>query len=188
MPIPFAAIGAGLGAIQGIGKFLFGVKQNQLANQINPVYTPYQENPYAKQQLDIARQFLGGRMGGATTFEKNIQNSQANAMQNVLRNATDSSQALALGSAIQGQTDQAYADLQAREAQNKYGLLQNLNQAYGLNIAEGDKKYNDMLKKFQIDLAAKSGLRSSAANNMFGAFSDLAALGIGAGSYLNTGK
>ena len=57
-------------------------------------------------------------------------------------------------------------------------MLQNLNQAYGGLINEGDKEYQSMFQKFGMDTQQKNALMGGGAQNMFGAFSDLASLGI----------
>ncbi len=185
---PLMLAGMGLGAIGSICKFLFGSKQRREGKRINPVFNQYQANPFAKQQLGIAQQLFNGRMAGAPQLERNIMASGANFNANVGRNATDGSQALALAAAGQGQTNQSFQDLQTQEQQNKYGMLQNLNNAYGVNIQEGDKEYNSMLQKFKMDTEQKNALLGGGAQNQFGAFGDLASLGIQAGQYFDTKK
>lgn len=176
MPIPLI-IPAAIAGANMIGKFISGAKQTKESKAINPIWKQYQTSPFAKQQLGIAQQLFGGRMAGAGSMERNIQSNQASSLANFGRNATDSSQLLALGGAAQGQTNDALADLQMREAQNKQMMLQNLNQAYGTNIAEGDKEYESMLQKYQMDTQRKDALRSSGAQNKYGAVSDLASMG-----------
>jgi len=178
MPLPLMAIGAGIGALGSIGKFIFGNKQRREGKKIKPIFNQYQTNPYAKQQLGIAQNMFNGRMAGAPQLERNIMASGANFNANVGRNATDGSQALALAAAGQGQTNQDLGNLQVQEQQNKYGMLQNLNQAYGGLINEGDKEYQSMLQKFQMDTQQKNALMGGGAQNMFGGISDLASLGI----------
>lgn len=182
MPLPLLAIGAGLGIASSIGKFISGIGQKKESKKINPIFNQYQANPFAKQQLGIAQQMFGGRMAGAPQLERNLFSSQANFMGNVNRNATDSSQALALGAAGLGQTNEALSDLQTKEAQNKYVMLQNLNQAYGTNIREGDKEYESMRYKFETDAARKDALRNAGEQNKFGAISDLASMAFTAGT------
>jgi len=177
MPLP-AAIGLGLGAAAQIGKFFSGVKQNKLANKINPIYKPYEKSIYADKQLGIANQLFNGRMAGAANQERNIATSQANATSNVNRNATDASQALALNAGVQGQTNDAFADLQMRESQNKYAMLDNLNRAYGVNINEGDKVYQDQMNKYQLDMQAKNQLRDAAMKNKYSAIEGLGGLAV----------
>jgi len=115
-------IGGILGAVGEAAKIYTGIHQNHLANQINPQYTPYQTSPYAQKQLGLAEQLYSGRMFGAPELEKNILSTQAATLNNIGKNATDSSQALALGQLSQGQTNQAFNQLQTQEAQNKADL------------------------------------------------------------------
>lgn len=182
MPLPLLAVGAGLALANTAGKFISGMKQTKESKAINPVWKQYQTNPFAKQKLDISKQLFGGRMAGAPQLERNIFTAQANQMGNVSRNASDGSQALALGAAAQGQTNQSLSDLQVQEQQNKYNMLQNLNQAYGTMIDEGDKEYQSMLEKYGMDVNRKDALRSSGAQNKYGAVSDLASMAFTAGT------
>jgi len=188
IPVFGTAAGAIVGGLAGLGKYFLGKKQDKLADQIKPNYIPYKESPYAKYQLGAAQQLFNGRMAGASALEQNIANAQANQNANIGRVATDGSTALALGDAAQGQANAAYGNLQVKEAQNKYGLLDNLNAAYASNIREGDKVYQDQFQKFQLDSAAKAGLRNSAYQNQFGAANDLSSLGILAGQYAGIGR
>lgn len=168
-----------------IGKAIFGLHQNKLANQIHPEYHPYQTSPYAKQELGLAQQLFNGRMFGASNLEQNIFANQANYLNNVNRNATDSSQALALGGLAQGQTNNALQNLQTQEAQNKYDLLGNLNKAYQTMIGEGDKVYQDQLQKYQIDTQQQAGLRNAAWQNIFSGISDFESGGLQAAQLLS---
>lgn len=181
MPLPLMAIGAGLGAISSIGKFIFGNKQRKEGKKINPIFNQYQASPYAKQQLGIAQQMFNGRMAGAAGLERNIFSNQATQLNRLAQNSTDPTQLLSLGAQSQGQTNQALQQLAIQEAMNKQAMLGNLNQAYGANIQEGDKVYNSMLQKFQMDTAQKNALLGGGASNMFGALGDLSSLGIQAG-------
>ena len=176
MPLPLL-IPAALAAINMGGKFLSGMKQTSESKKINPIWQQYKTSPYAKQQLGIAQQLFNGRMAGAPQLEQNIMSNQASNLANIGRNATDSSQLLALGGASQGATNEALSDLQIKEAQNKQMMLQNLNQAYGVNIGEGDKEYASSLDKYKMDVDRKDSLRASGALNKYGAVSDAASMG-----------
>lgn len=173
MPSPLMALGAALGGLGALGKGIFGAKQNKLANKIHPQWQQYKTNPYASQQLGMAQQLFNGRMFGAANQERNIFSNQANFNANINRNATDGSQALALAAAGQGQADQSFANLQTQELQNKYGMLANLNNAYGQMIDEGRMEHQSMMQKYAMDVNEKNALRGAGANNMFGALSDL---------------
>lgn len=182
MPIPFMAIGAGLSLANSIGRWFSGNRQNKLANKINPVFNPYTASPYAQKRLGLASQLFNGRMFGAPQLERNIFSNQQSVINNINKNATDASQALAYAAGAQGQTDQALTNLQTAEAQNKYQMLDNLNNAYEGMVNEGDKEYNSMLQKYQSDVDQKNALRDAAMKNKYGAVSDLASLAIQLGT------
>lgn len=170
-PLLIAALA--VAAAGAAGKYASGVKQKKEAKKINPNWKQYETNPYAKQQLALAQQLYKGRMEGAPQLENNIMSNQASNLANFGRNATDSSQLLALGGASQGMTNEALSSLQIEEAQNKYNMLGNLNNAYGTMIGEGDKEYQSFLQKYGWDSQRKDALNSAGAQNKYGAVSDL---------------
>lgn len=167
-------LGGIIGGISALGKIGTGIFQNSQANKIDPQYTPYEVSQYAKNRLALAQNLFGGRMFGAPELERNILASQSNYLNSVGRNASDSGQALAMGALAQGQTNQSMQDLQIQEAQNKYNMLNNLNQSYQGMINEGDKVYQDMMNKYQLDIEQKNALRDSAFSNIFGGVNDIA--------------
>lgn len=153
-----------LGAPFKIG---LGIFQNLKANKIKPQWEQYQTNPYAQKRLGAANNLFNSRMAGAAEMERNIFSNQASAIGNVNKNATDASQALAAASGIGANTNQAFGQLQNAEMQNKYAMLNNLNNAYAQMIGEGDKVHNSKMQKFQMDTAQKNALRNSGINNIF---------------------
>jgi len=145
---PLSLISAGIGGLGAIGgiinSFSSGSKLRNLLKQ-DPTY---QSSPYAAQRLGMAQTLLNARMPGATAMERNIYGNQANQIANVNRNATDASQALALGAAAQGQTNQAFQNLATQEQQDYYNRLQNYTGAQQGMIQEGDKVYQDQVRRF----------------------------------------
>lgn len=172
-PLTLAGLGiGGLGAIGGIiNSFTAGSKLNALKAS-DPTY---KANPIAQQRLGLAQTLLNARMPGATAMERNIYGNQANQLGNVNRNATDSSQALALGSAAQGQTNQAFQGLATQEQGDYYNRLQNLTGAQQGVISEGDKVYQDQVRRYQ-DQAALLG---AGLQNTQTGWNSLANLGFG---------
>lgn len=126
----------------------------------------------------MAQSLLNARMPGASAMERNIYGNQANQLANVNRNATDSSQALALGAAAQGQTNQAFQNLGVQEQQDYYNRLQNYTGAQQGVIQEGDKVYQDKVRRFQ-DLA---GLTGAGEQNTQQGWNSIANLGFGGAS------
>ena len=136
------------GVIQALLNAKAAKKSNKVLNDLLNEDPTYKKNPLVGQQFDFARQLFGARMFGAQDQERNILSSQGSFQNNINRNATDASQVLALSAAGQAQTNQAFSNLGIQEKQNKYGLLSNLNQAYGNMINEDDKVYNDQIRRF----------------------------------------
>jgi hypothetical protein len=174
------AAASGLGSLFGI---FTGMHQNHLANQMHPDWKQYQTSPYAKQQLGMAQQLYNGMMPGYQQQQQNIANSQANYTNNIDRNATDSSQALALGGYAQGAANNAYNQLGVQQQQYHSQMLGNLNDAYKTMTEEGDKSYQSYLQKYMSDVSTQNQLRGAAANNIVGGFNALGATGIAYGNY-----
>lgn len=172
---PFTIGGALVSGLGALGKVFAGAKQNKLANQINPIFQQYQKNPLAQENLAVNKNMFYGRMPGAQRAESNIMQAQSNQLANAQRGATDASQLLAMGAGLQGGTNDAFSNLAAAEGQSKAGLLPSLNQAYRGVISEGDKSYDSMMQKFQMDSQAKAALRQSGMQNIFGGIGDIGA-------------
>jgi hypothetical protein len=183
-------IGAGLAVANAVGRLFSGAKQTKEAKKINPIFNQYKSNPFAGQQLDFAKQaFADPSFGTRGDLTRNIFSNNANFMDNVSRNATDSSQALALGAAGLGQTNQNLVDANTGFMNNKAAMLQNLNRAYGVNIDEGDKEYESMLQKYQMDSQRKDALRNAGAANKYGSVSDMSSMAFQLGNiFKNSGR
>jgi hypothetical protein len=159
---PLGIIGAGIGAIGAIGGMFSRGKANRELKKLQKENVSYKANPLAAERLSLAQSMLNARMPGASYLEQNIFSNQANQMAQVNQNATDSSQALALAAAGQGQTNQALANLGLTEAQDYQRRYGNLVNAQDTQIQEGDKVFADQVRQFQ-DKVQFAGAR--AANN-----------------------
>lgn len=133
----------------------------------------YKANPYASYQLALAKQLYGGRMFGAPQLERNILSTLGNTTSAIDRTATDASQAIAAKTAAQAQADDDFSKLQNMELQNKYGMLSNLNNAYAAMIGEGDKVYNDEVRRYQNKVAIKGAQRANKTNTVNSIFNGL---------------
>ncbi len=169
---PLAIAGLGLGVIGGIGGLFGNRKSNRALEQLIGQNPQYQANPLARQQMGLAQTLLNARMPGAAAAEQNIYQNQANSLGNISRNATDSSQALALASAGQGQTNQAFGNLATQEQQDYQRRYGNLNNAQQGVINEDDKVYQDSVRRFQ-DLAQIRGAQNANRQNTWGSISNL---------------
>jgi len=170
---PLGWAGMGIGAIGSIGKLLTGLKQNKLANQINPIFSQYTGSDAVNQSLGTVQNAYQGRMAGAAAASDRILQSQANTLANASRGATDASQLLALGASTEGAADEAGIDLAGKEGQYKTGLLSNLQSAYGAKTEDERKIYESKLLKYQMDAQAKADLRKAGMGNIAGAGSDI---------------
>lgn len=151
MPLPLVPlIGAGIGLLGGLLKGGQRKKANRELDKLLKQDPTYSKSPFAASQLGLANQYLNARMAGAPQMEQNILASQGNANSAISKYSTDASQALSAAAGAQGQADQSFSDLGVMEAQNKYNMLENLNRAYGVNIAEDDKVYADKVRKFGV--------------------------------------
>jgi hypothetical protein len=185
MPIDPMTIGAILSGVSALGKGVFGMSQMNKANQINPQFAEYKENPLARQNLGVAQQLFYGRTPGMSQAQANIQAAQANQLAAGQRGATDSATLLALGAGSQGATNAALSNLAAQEGQQKMGMLDDLSRAYAMSIGEGDKVQQNKMMKFQFDANAQNALRQSGISNIFGGASDIAGGLMQYGNYKN---
>lgn len=169
---PLSIAGAGLGIIGGIAGLFGASDANKSLERLIGQDPTYKANPIAAQRIGLAQTLLNARMPGAATEEQNILGAQANQQANVQRNATDSSQALALGAAGQGQTNKAFSNLGEQEAQDYQRRYGNLNNAEQGEIQEGDKVYQDQIRRFG-DLAQIRGAQNANTQNAWKGLSNM---------------
>ena|ERR1700749_2709664 len=170
---PISSIaGLGLGLAGGIGGIFSSINANKGLNQLLQQDPTYQANPIAGQRLALAQTLLNARMPGASFATNNIYGNQANNEANIERNATDSSQALAAGAASQGQTNAAFGKLAEQEAQDSQRRYGNLVGAQQGEIQEGDKVYQDQIRRFG-DLAQIRGQQNANTRSMWQGISNL---------------
>lgn len=179
MPDPITAlVGAGVGMLGGIGSIFSTRRANKELEKLIGQNPSYEANPIANERMALAKNLLNARMPGAAAMEQGIYGSQANAMSAVQRNATDGSQALALAAGLQGQANQSFSNLQMQEAQDyqrRYGNVVNAQEGV---INEGDKEFQDKVRKFQ-DLAQIRGAQAANRQAIWKTISNLGG-GIGA--------
>jgi hypothetical protein len=178
------AIGIGLGVAGAIGKIGARARANRDLKRLmkeDPVYT---ENPLARQRLGLAQTLLNSRMPGSIAAERNIYQSGANAMGQVSRNATDSATALSLAGSLQGQTNDAFANLSQLEAADYQRRYQNYEGAQEGVIREGDKVFQDQARRF----SNKVGIQGQINQNRQNAWGEISNFGMGLASFgLNGG-
>jgi hypothetical protein len=179
MPIPLL-----LAAAPAIASSVFGaVKGIQSLNQakkIKPEYYEYgdprlvgKESTYARQMLGQAQMQLNARNPFAAAQQRGILGSQANAMAGAQRAVTDPSQALAMTAALQANTDQAMFGQAAQEQQAYQQRMGNLMGAQQVMISEGDKLYQDRMRKFNMDQERKDALQQAGTQSLINAGNSL---------------
>lgn len=170
-----SAVGVGLGLIGGIGGMFAAKKNNRDLDKLLTKDPTYAANPLAQQRLGLATSLLNARMPGAAQMDRNILGAQANASAGMMRGATDSSQLLQQLANSQGQTDQSFDNQQLQEIQDYQRRYGNLVGAQEGVIGEGDKVYQDQVRRFG-DLAQ---IRGAQAENRSNAWKSLSNLGGG---------
>lgn len=174
-----------VGMALGVGAGLFGIAKGiqsmRQAKKINPIYNPYQVSQYAKDQLGGAQTALNARNQYAEAQQRGILGSQSNAMASAQRNVTDPSQLLAMASAGQANTNQAMFQQGLQEQQAYQQRLSSLTGAQQVMTGEGDKVYQDMRAKYQIDAERKAALQNAGAQSVLGGLQGMA------GMFLATG-
>lgn len=163
--LPLAAIGLGAGLIGSIGKLFGRKKANMQMNALLAKDPTYTENPIARQRLGLAQTLLNARMPGAASVERNILGNQGNLLGRVDRGATDASQALAASAAIGANTDNALNDLGISEANDYSRRLGFLTDAQQGLINEGDKVYNDKVRRYGNEFQVRGAQNENRQNS-----------------------
>lgn len=185
-----SAIGAGVGLIGGVAGLFGAGSANDKLEELLKKDPTYQANPIAAQRMGLASTLLNARAPGAAYAQSNIYGNQANQQENIERNATDGSQSLAAGAASQGQTNKSFVDLSNQENQDYQRRYGNLVGAQQGEINEGDKVYQDKIRRFQ-DMAQIRGQQNANTAQAWGTLSNLGfgAMNFGlAGGFNGMGK
>ena len=169
---PLSLIGIGTGIIGGIGQLFGAHRANKTLSRLEGQIPTYQQNPLAAQRTALAQTILNARMPGSAQLQGEIYGNQANELNNINRNATNSAQALSMGAQTQGQTNNAFANLAQQQGQFYQQNVANLNNAYQNQINEGDKVYQSQLNKFG-DIAQLEGAKNANRQNAWGSISNL---------------
>lgn len=178
-PLSLLSLGNSVGGIFGTlfgGKEALSDRQQQLADAINPVDATFTMSPEVKQQLGLATQLENGAAPGTATQTNNIFTNQSNTVGANNNNATSGAQALAVNAATQGQTNKAVSGVQTENENNKVAMLGNLNNATSATANQEQQVYQDQVRKFNNDTAAKAALQSAAIQNKASWNNDLSSL------------
>lgn len=177
----YSWIAVGVGVVGAVGGAISRGKANRKLSKLQQQAedNAYQENPLAKQRLGLATTLLNARMPGAAAAERNIYTSGANAYARTSRNAGDSTQALGVGAAIQGQEGQDFSNLAQQEAQDYQRRYANQQAAVEGQINEGDKVQNS---KQQL-LGQQAQIQGAQSANNAATWSSISNLGFSAANF-----
>lgn len=177
MPLPLIGLAIGVGG--AVGRLFSRGKANKDMKDLMQQDPTYKENPLSRQRLALAQTLLNARTPGAVAAERNIYANQANTVSNINRNATDSSQALALATGTQGQANDAFTNLGMNEAQDYQRRYGNYAQAQEGVINEGDKVFQDQVRKFEN----KVGMQGQINQNRQNSWGEISNLGFGLANF-----
>lgn len=173
-----SAVGLGVGLIGSVGKMIGNSKANQQLRSLqsqDPNYATsqagIQNNQVAQGRYGLAETILNSQMPGTAQEQNNILGNQSNVVGNANRSATNSAQALVVGSGAQGQTNQAFSNLAGQQADWYKSNLANYNQAGQGVINEGDKEFQDQIRQFG-DKAQIQGAINANRQNTWGSIAN----------------
>lgn len=152
---------------------------------MNPERPTYQIPDEIKNMLALRQMNLGGRMAGATQAQSNIMQSQANtvgAYQGTMKNPNA---ILAGVSAAQGQTNRAFTNLGAMEAQDYQRRLAGLEGAQRSMAQYRDKAFEiNEMQPYVDEARTKAALIGAGLRNISGGASGVAGA-VGENEYMN---
>lgn len=157
--------GGVLGTIGMIGKAAERGRSNREMEKLIKENPQYAENPVARQRLALAQTLLNARMPGSAAAERNIYGNQANQVAGAQRNATDASQLMAVSSGIGANSNMAFQDLAQAEAQDYQRRYGNLTDAQEGVINEGDKVFDDTVRRFDDKVQFRGAQSANRAAN-----------------------
>lgn len=186
------AASAPLGIAAQLGATAYGAAQGRQmiseSNKINPNYYQYGdkglqgfESPYAKQMMGLAQAQLNARSPYAAAQQRAILSSQAGAQSAGQKAITDPSQLLAMSPVYQGVAGQQEFNRAAQEQQQYQQKLAQLTGAQQVMIGEGDKVYQDRLRKYQMDMDLKQALKMAGRQTTLSSMQNLASTFLAAG-------
>lgn len=176
-------LGVGIGVVGAVGKMFSRAKANKDMKNLLGKDPAYNINPIAQERLALAQTMLNARMPGAIQTERNINRNQANQLSFLDRNSSDASQLLSLGAETQGRTNDAFTDLGINESQDYQRRYSNLLGAQEGMINEGDKVYNDQVRRFGDETQLRGGVAANRANS----WGDISNLGFGIADFAASG-
>jgi hypothetical protein len=171
-----AGAGSLFGLVNGIGQIL-------KSKRMNPVRPQYEIPDETKQMLGLRENLLNAEMPGEQQARQDIATTQANAMSNVARGASDQGQYLGLLGALQGQANKSYNNLATEQAQNYNANVAGLERAQQVMAAAKDKQWElNKYDPYLMQLQRKYQLQNAGNQNIESGISGLSSLAGASGS------
>lgn len=182
--------GTAMGTVGTIFGAIAGMKADKKLSKLLEQDPSYKQSPYAQERYDLAKTLLNSRMAGSATMERGIYGGAANAYGNIGRNTTDSSQALALASGIQGQAADQFTKLGIMENQDYGNKLNNLTGAQGMMNDEHHNLFDDEVRRWQDKVnvnQAQYAMRQAGAQSFVNLGGVASSMGGGSGGGMSGG-
>lgn len=148
-----------------VNAVLTSLRQHSLAKKINPQDTTYNESPYAKEMLGLARMRMNSQMPGTASMNRQVQQQAANTNATVQRGASSGNQVLQGAFAAQEMANDANTNLLGMQNQYDQQNMGNLEHAQQVMVNEGDKVYQDKVRRFMQDFQTKWALQNASWSN-----------------------
>ena len=171
MPLPLL-IPLAIGIGGAVGKMIGRGSANRKMDELLKQDPQYKINPVAQERYNLTKTLLNARMPGSAQVERNLFSKTANQAYGIDTNATDSSQALALKSQAYGNLGSELTDLGTMEAQDYQRRFGNYANAGEAMVNEGDKVYNDQLRRYSNKFDVE-GAKQENRQNTWGDISNL---------------
>jgi hypothetical protein len=142
-------VGAALSSIATIGGNLDKDKLRSQMLKVGGQDPTFTQSGEVNDEYNLAKLMMNARMPGAQQLEQNVSATGAAADANVDRSATDASQALAMKSVNQDNTNKGFQNLAQMENQNQQQNFQNLGYATGMKSQQEMTKYEDNVRRWQ---------------------------------------
>jgi len=170
-----AGLGAAFGLFNGIGQLL-------KAKRMNPVRPEYEIPQETKDILGLRQSLLNAGLPGEQQATQDIYITQANAIANAARGASDQGQYLGLLGMAQGSTNRALNNLAVQRAQNYQANVSGLENAQRVMAAAEDKQWElNKYDPYLMQLQRKYQLQNAGNQNIESGLSAIGSLGSSSG-------
>lgn len=166
-------IGTGISLAGNLFKTGLGLAQMIKGMGMKPIRPVYNIPEEVNQSLALNQANLNARSAGAARAEANISRNQSNALANIRQGANSGSQLLSSAALAQANSNNAYNQLAAQEAEDYQRRLANLNNSQTQMAAYRDKAFQlNEYEPYQDAAATKSALTQGGLTNTYNGLMD----------------